>query len=190
MTLIDTVDAASPRGGEARKDTYDVVVIGAGMGGLTAGALLAHAGVRTLVVEADDKPGGYTHALCRDGYTFDRADNLITSCQPDGPFGQGVIDAVLSELGVRDQCEFVRVGDPFYESVTPESNWPSPAAAKRSWRPTCAASRAKNAGSGGCPNCARRSTVRWSRRRCGGGPWTWPECRCGRRPCSATATPR
>ncbi len=119
MGLVDAAGAARPRGAEARSDTYDVVVVGAGMGGLTAGALLAHGGMRTLLVEADDKPGGYTHALCRQGYTFDRADNLITSCQSDGPFGQGVIDAVLRELGVRDQCEFVRVGDPFYECRYP-----------------------------------------------------------------------
>jgi hypothetical protein len=38
---------------------------------------------------------GATHALCRAGYTFDRADNLITSSAQLGPFGQGVTEPVL-----------------------------------------------------------------------------------------------
>jgi len=82
----------------ARAESYDVVVIGAGLAGLTAGALLAHAGKGVLVVEADELPGGYAHALHHGDYTFDRADHLITSCAFDGPFGQGVVDALLREL--------------------------------------------------------------------------------------------
>jgi len=119
MASIDVVQDRRP-GVAARREVYDVVVVGAGIGGLTAGALLAHAGKSVLVVEADERPGGYAHALRRDGYTFDRADHLITSCEPEGPFGQGVIDAVLRELGVRDQCEFVRVDDPFYVAHYPD----------------------------------------------------------------------
>ncbi|MEO3760675.1 NAD(P)/FAD-dependent oxidoreductase [Mycobacterium sp. B14F4] len=117
MVSSNSGQEGSPQ--QARKDTYDVVVVGAGLGGLTAGALLAHAGKSTLVVEADELPGGYAHALRSGGYTFDRADHLLTSCMPDGPFGQGVVDAVLRELGVRDRCEFVRVDDPFYVTRYP-----------------------------------------------------------------------
>ena len=100
-------------------DSCDVVVIGAGVSGLTAAALLARAGKSVLVVEAADKPGGYARAICRDGYTLDRADNLTTSCQADGPFGQGAIDAVLRHLGVRDLCQFTPVTDPFYVARYP-----------------------------------------------------------------------
>lgn len=57
----------------ARADTYDVVVIGAGIGGLTAGALLARAGKEVLIVEAEVQPGGYARALRRGAYTFDLA---------------------------------------------------------------------------------------------------------------------
>jgi len=120
MASTDGVRDRVPGGGGSTRDTYDVLVIGAGMGGLTAGALLAHAGKSVLVVEADEKPGGYAHALCGGGYTFDRADHLITGCARQGTFGQGVIDAVLRELGVRDQCEFVRVDDPFYVAHFPD----------------------------------------------------------------------
>jgi phytoene dehydrogenase-like protein len=87
---------------------------------LTARALLARAGKSVLVVEADERPGGQCARVALRGYTFDRADHLTTSCEPDGPFGQGVIDAVLRELGVRERCEFVRVDDPFYVARYPD----------------------------------------------------------------------
>ena len=38
--------------------SYDVIVIGAGLGGLTAAALLARAGRKTLVIERNRSVGG------------------------------------------------------------------------------------------------------------------------------------
>jgi C-3',4' desaturase CrtD len=40
------------------QDNYDIAVIGAGIAGLTAAALLQHDGARVLLLEAHDKPGG------------------------------------------------------------------------------------------------------------------------------------
>lgn len=105
---------------EAQGSAYDVVVIGAGVGGLTAGALLARAGKRVLVLEAEARPGGLARSLRRGPYTFDLADHVIMGCAPESPFGPGVIDAVLRHLGVRDQCEFVRMDDPFYVAAFPD----------------------------------------------------------------------
>ncbi|MBI3692961.1 MAG: NAD(P)-binding protein, partial [Mycolicibacterium aromaticivorans] len=47
---------------------FDVVVIGAGAGGLFAAARLAHSGFRTLVVERLDKVGGRASTDDIDGF--------------------------------------------------------------------------------------------------------------------------
>jgi len=53
------------------KDRYDVVVVGAGIGGLTSAALLAKKGVEVLVVEQHYMPGGCCGAIRRQGVTMD-----------------------------------------------------------------------------------------------------------------------
>ena len=50
---------------------YDVIIVGAGMGGLSAGTFLAREGKRALILEKHDKPGGYVTSFTRRGYTFD-----------------------------------------------------------------------------------------------------------------------
>lgn len=50
---------------------YDVVVVGAGMGGLTTASLLARDGYRVLVLEASHLPGGCSSSYPRKGYVFE-----------------------------------------------------------------------------------------------------------------------
>jgi all-trans-retinol 13,14-reductase len=51
---------------------YDAIVIGSGIGGLAAAALLAkHAQKRVLVLERHDAAGGFTHTFRRPGYEWD-----------------------------------------------------------------------------------------------------------------------
>lgn len=50
---------------------FDVIVIGAGPGGLTAAAYLSLAGRRVLVLDARDDVGGHMSAFTRSGYEFD-----------------------------------------------------------------------------------------------------------------------
>lgn len=51
--------------------TYDAIVIGSGMGGMTSAALLAQTGQRVLVLEQHYVPGGFTHMFRRKHYTWD-----------------------------------------------------------------------------------------------------------------------
>jgi prolycopene isomerase len=104
--------------GEARKDRYDAIVVGSGIGGLTAAALLARAGQDVLVIERHDRVGGYAHSFRRGRYLFDSAVHLIGGCETSAFEGGGLIHRLLTELGVRDRCHFARI-DPCYAAVFP-----------------------------------------------------------------------
>jgi prolycopene isomerase len=103
---------------ESKRSEYDAIVIGAGVGGLTAGALLARAGRSVLLVERHDRVGGYAHSFRRGPYVFDSAVHLVGGCEPVAFEGGGIIHQLLSELGVRDRCHFERI-DPCYAAVYP-----------------------------------------------------------------------
>lgn len=62
----------------------DVVVIGAGIGGLTAGALLAKSGLTVCVLEMDARPGGYLAGFERGAFVFDTAIHWLNQCGPRG----------------------------------------------------------------------------------------------------------
>jgi C-3',4' desaturase CrtD len=61
-----------------------VVVIGAGIGGLTAGALLARRGYPVLVLDQALVPGGCASTFKRQGFTFDVGATQVAGLEPGG----------------------------------------------------------------------------------------------------------
>lgn len=85
---------------------HDVAVIGAGLAGLSAGALLARAGLDVVVLEKSDGAGGCARSFTRDGFTFDPAVHVTLEARPGA-----YISLLLEHLGVADQVEFERFGE-------------------------------------------------------------------------------
>lgn len=79
--MVPAAMAAAPAPPPAK---VDVVVIGAGMGGLTAAALLSKAGLSVCVLEMDARPGGYLAGFRRKQFTFDSAIHWLNCCGPEG----------------------------------------------------------------------------------------------------------
>lgn len=66
------------------KTNYDVIIIGAGISGLVCACYLARAGMKVLVIEQHDKPGGYCTSFKRKGFLFDAAAHCFGGYRKDG----------------------------------------------------------------------------------------------------------
>lgn len=87
---------------------YDVIVIGGGLGGLTAGAKLAKEGKKVLLIEQHTVPGGYATTFRRKDFLVEAGLHEMDGLDPD--------DAklpILKELGVFEHLDFVEVPE-FY----------------------------------------------------------------------------
>lgn len=85
----------------------DVVIVGAGPGGLAAAMLLSHAGANVTLLERHDRVGGRTSSFHQDGFTFDLGPTFFL--YPE------ILEQIYSSCGMqlRDEIELLRV-DPHY----------------------------------------------------------------------------
>jgi phytoene dehydrogenase-like protein len=74
----------------------DVLIIGAGIAGLTASALLAKSGLKVVTVEEQSKPGGYFMGFKRNGFTFDSSIQWLNQCK-NGGFISNVFNFIGSD---------------------------------------------------------------------------------------------
>ncbi len=95
-------------------EKYDVVIIGAGIGGLVCGCYLAKAGLKVLIVEQQNKPGGYCTSFERDGYRFDVGVRYF------GGINNGTLGKILNELEIKKEIKFNQF-DPTDKIITPDN---------------------------------------------------------------------
>ncbi len=93
----------------------DVIIIGAGLGGLSAGALLAAQGHSVLVLEQSDRIGGCCSSFERDGFHFDTGASIVEIIKP--------IEDVFKKLGTTLQKEVDLIPcDPVMSIIRPDGS--------------------------------------------------------------------
>ena len=98
-------------------ESYDVVVVGAGNGGLTASTALAKKGLNVLLLERHNVPGGCATSFCRGRFEFEIALHQLSGLgTPEKP---GPLRLLLGSLGVLDDIEFVEMDD-LYNVIMPD----------------------------------------------------------------------
>jgi C-3',4' desaturase CrtD len=103
--------------------SYEVVVVGGGIGGLTTAALLAARGVRVCLLERQSKPGGCVVPFEKFGYQFESGAGLYALWAP----GE-IHDRIFTELAVNppevrpiEPSYIVRLPDHSETTITPDS---------------------------------------------------------------------
>lgn len=82
---------------------YDAVIIGAGIGGLVCGCYLAKAGMKVLIAEQHNKPGGYCTSFKRGNFTFDAAPHCFGSYREGG-----MLRKIFSDIGIDKKLNIIR----------------------------------------------------------------------------------
>jgi phytoene dehydrogenase-like protein len=107
-------------------ETYDAIVIGSGMGGLTAASLLAQLqGKRVLVLERHFTFGGFTHIFTRKGFTWDVGIHYVGNMGEDMPSRQ-MMD-LITDHGV----QWRQMPERFDRFVYPDFTYEVPSDAAR-----------------------------------------------------------
>jgi phytoene dehydrogenase-like protein len=93
--------------------SWDVIVIGAGLGGLSAAAYTAAAGQKTLLIERYGVIGGCSHVFRRKpGWEFDVGVHYIGDCGSSGE-----VPTLLRGLGLDDRIEWLELNPDGFDCI-------------------------------------------------------------------------
>jgi phytoene dehydrogenase-like protein len=92
--------------------TYDVIIIGSGAGGMASAVPLAQAGLKVLVCEQHEVPGGWTHSFTLNGYRFSPGVHYIGGLQPGGNLRR-----IYEGLGVSQDMSFCELNPDGYDHI-------------------------------------------------------------------------
>lgn len=94
---------------------YDAVVIGSGIGGMTAAACLSRLGKKVAVFEQHYTAGGFTHSYDRNGYEWDVGVHYIGDVGADHTLGKRLFDHItdgqLKWAPLDDRYDRIFLGD-------------------------------------------------------------------------------
>jgi phytoene dehydrogenase-like protein len=74
------------------KESKNIVIVGAGMAGLTAAAYLARENYNILLLDKNDRSGGLVNAFTQDGFSFDTGPRAFVN--------SGIVQPILKDLGI------------------------------------------------------------------------------------------
>ena len=96
---------------------YEAIVIGAGLGGLSAATYLASQGFSVLLLERHNIPGGYATSFVRGRYEFEVALHELSGIGP--PENRGGLYRYLDSLGITEEVDFIHIPN-LYRAVFPD----------------------------------------------------------------------
>jgi phytoene dehydrogenase-like protein/ferredoxin-NADP reductase len=102
---------------------YDVVVIGAGLGGLSTAAFLAKEGKKVLMLERHYVPGGYASSFVRGRFEFEISLHELSGLGDEK--NPGPLWRLLEQVDVTRRVEFLRIPE-FYRCVLPDVDFVVP----------------------------------------------------------------
>lgn len=99
-----TIPTASPLTLKATEE-HDVIVVGSGIGGLSASALCARHSLRTICVEAHAVAGGAAHSFQRGPFVFDSGPSLLSGM---GGRSTNPLRQLMEATGVQEEVRWAQ----------------------------------------------------------------------------------